>query len=78
MSPTSLVTKKEYNTLLKRQEKIEHDFVAVKRMLIAAWQEDQINPAAMKRWDKISRAIGSGKGRTFASAKDMRAWLKQL
>ena len=77
MSPTSLVTKKEYNTLLKRQEKIEHDFVVVKRMLIVVAQEDHINSAVMKRLDKISRDIDSGKGHAFASAKDMRAWLKQ-
>ena len=38
--------------------------------------EVEIKPAALARWEKISRDLDAGKGLAFFSASKMRGWLK--
>lgn len=75
---TATITKKEYTHLLKRQEKIEEELDVVKKILRAEAEEVHIKPTVLKRWERISRDLDRGKGRSFSSLKEMRGWLKSL
>lgn len=75
---TITIPKKEYEILLKRQEKIEEELGIMKRMLWIESDEGKIYPSVLKRWKKISRGLDYGKGRSFASVKEMKKWLKSL
>ena len=77
--PVSSVTKKEYRKLLRRQEKTERDIVVLKKAVqFELLDEKNINPARLKRWERISRDMDHGKGKTFSSVTAMRQWLKKL
>lgn len=72
------ITQKEYQHILRRQEKMEAEFDVVKKILAAEIQEEKIRPAVLKRWERISRDMDQGKGRAFSSVKEMRQWLRKL
>ena len=72
------ITKKEYEVLLKRQEKVEEELGIMKKALWIVSDEEKIRPSILKRWEKISRGLDRGEGRSFASAKEIKKWLKSL
>ena len=72
------ITKKEYEVLLKRQEKVEEELGIMKKVLWIVSDEEKIRPSILKRWEKISRRLDRGEGRSFTSAKEMKKWLKSL
>ena len=72
------ITKKEYEVLLKRQEKVEEELGIMKKVLWIVSDEEKIRPSILKRWEKISHRLDSGEGRSFTSAKEMKKWLKSL
>lgn len=72
------IPKKEYQILVKRQEKIEAELDMVKKILRYETDEKQIKPAVLKRWEKISRDLDKSSGRSFSSLKDMKKWLQNL
>lgn len=74
----NIITKKEYQHLVKRQEKIEEELNVMKRILWIESDEEKIRPAVLKRWEKISRDMDRGKGRVFTSVSEMKKWLENL
>ena len=41
-------------------------------------EEENIRPVVLRRWEKISRDLDRGRGRSFDSAKEVKKWLKHL
>lgn len=74
---TVTIPKKEYQDIASRQIFLEKEVAILKRVVLKS-EEDFIEPAALRRWEKISRAMDGGGGRSFASAKEMKRWLKEL
>lgn len=72
------ITQKEYQNLVKRQEKVEEDLNIMKKILWIESKEDQIKPSVLKKWEKISRDMDLGRGRSFTSVSEMKKWLKNL
>lgn len=75
---TLTIPKKEYRHLLRRQVKIEEDIRVVKEVLRNEINGENIQPATLKRWERISSDLDAGKGRIFSSLRDMRLWLRNL
>jgi len=73
-----MIPKKEYRHLLRRQEKIEEDLRIVKEMLRNEINGENIRPAILKRWERISSDLDAGKGRAFPSLRMMQTWLRNL
>lgn len=73
-----LITQKEYKNLLQRQERVEREVNRLKAIVRTEDVEAHIKPEVLKRWERISRDIDSGKGRVFSSVDEMRKWLKKL
>lgn len=73
---TIVIPKKEYLNLMRRQMRIEKELCVLRKVLQAEIGEERIRPAALKRWDRISRDLDRGKGRSFASVREMRAGLQ--
>lgn len=76
--PTVVISKKEYKELLQRQEKIEGDLRVLKEIVRSDVDESRIRPAVLKKWERISRDLDRGKGRSFASMKEMKSWLARV
>ena len=74
---TVTIPKKEYQGIANRQIFLEKEIAILKRFVLK-YEEDFIEPAALRRWEKISRTMDRGGGRPFASAKEMKRWLKKL
>lgn len=73
------IHKKEYEALVRRQRKVEEELNIVKFLLKREIDEEQIKPSALKRWERISRDMDSGKtGHVFYSFQEMRKWLRDL
>lgn len=72
------ITQKEYQNLVKRQEKVEEDLNIMKKILWIESKEEQIKPSVLKKWEKISHDMDLGKGRSFTSVSEMKKWLKNL
>ncbi len=75
---TITIQKKEYEMLLKRQKTVEHELDIVRQLLTNEQGDDRINAKMLKHWDAISRNVEAGKGRSFASVREVRAWLKKV
>ena len=72
-----IVTQTEYRKLIRRQERVEKDLSLLKEV-VRREAEEWINPAMLKRWERISHDLDQGKGRRFSSLGEMRRWLKNL
>jgi hypothetical protein len=68
---------KIYQTLLKRQEKVEEELGAIRKIIRSEW-DGLIRPQALKRWERISRDLDKGSGRSFTSLAEMKKWLRKL
>ena len=75
---TIIIPKKEYYTLVNRQERMEEELVVLKTMVRAEIDEGYIRPSILRRWERISRDLDRGKGRVFKSAREMHEWLKKI
>lgn len=74
---TVTISKKEYETLMRRQRKVEEELDVVKSLLKQEIIEEQIKPSVLKRWERISRDMDIGViGHVFRSVQDMKTWLK--
>lgn len=73
----TVIAQKEYKNLLKRQEKVEAELDFLKKMVLTD-EEKFIKPSALKKWDRISHDIDSGKGRIFNSITEMKNWQKKF
>ena len=69
---------REYKNLLRRQEKIEKELGVVKEILRRETNDEQIRPSVLRRWERMSRQLDSGRGRSFSSITEMKKWLKSL
>ena len=68
---------KEYQAIIQKQSLIEKELAFLKKSFLE-FDEINIRPFAMRRWERISRNIDKGNGRSFTSAKKMKEWLKNL
>ena len=73
---TITIPKKEYEELLRRQEKTEKELGILKNIVESEMGETEIYPSVLKRWERISCTMDQGKGRSFSSIKEMKRWLK--
>ena len=71
------ITQIEYKKLVQRQERVEKELYTLKEA-VRREIEEPINPSMTRRWERISRDLDDGKGRTFSSVKKMDEWLKDL
>ena len=74
---TITIPKKEYENITQRQIILERELAFLKRVILET-EESFIRPAVLRRWERISRALDRGSGRSFSSIKEMRRWLKEL
>ena len=72
------ITQKDYQRLLRRQDKVEAELNLVKKVVHEQVEEERIYPKILKRWERISRDLDRGKGRSFSSLFEMKRWLKNL
>lgn len=75
---TITIPKKDYTTLVRRQQKVERELDVLKKIVQHEIREEQIHPSIAKRWERISSDLDRDKGRSFSSVKEMKKWLKQL
>ena len=73
----AVATQNKYTEVLRRQEKLEREFNMLKKAVLET-DETNINPATLKRWERISKDLDNGKGRQFSSLRDMKKWLARL
>lgn len=69
---------KEIKTIFSRQEKMEKELGTLKEVVRIALIEEQVRPSVLKRWERISLDLDNGRGRVFASAREMGKWLKTI
>jgi len=74
----SMITSQEYKHLVRRQERIERELGVLREVVKQEAGEALIRPAVLRRWERISRDLDRGKGKTFSSPAEMQQWLKQL
>ncbi len=72
------IPKKTYQNLIRRQSQIEKELTILRKIVRAEVVEERVRPAIIKRWDRISRDLDQGKGRSFTSLREMDAWLRKL
>lgn len=75
---TIILPRQTYKTILKRQERTEKELETIKALVKMQAEDFSIRPAALKRWERISRNIDGGKGHSFTSVEEMRKWLLRL
>ncbi|PIV31824.1 hypothetical protein COS33_01140 [Candidatus Wolfebacteria bacterium CG02_land_8_20_14_3_00_37_12] len=74
---TITISKKEYQDITCRQAFFEEELNFLKKIVLET-EENFIQPAVLRRWERISSAVDCGKGQSFVSVKDMKRWLKKL
>ena len=72
------ITSQEYKYLVRRQERMERELGILREVVKQEVEERRIRPSVLKRWERISRDLDNGKGRSFSSLKEMNRWLKNL
>ncbi len=70
--------KKQYETLIRRQERVERELALLREVVKEQAEDDLIRSPVLKKWERISRDLDRGRGRSFASLKEMKAWLRAL
>lgn len=74
---TITIPKKEYQNIIQRQSFIEKEMAFLRKTLFEL-DEVNIKPSVLRRWERISRELDRGQGRSFSSFKGMKEWLKRL
>jgi len=74
---TITIPKKEYQNIIQRQTLLEKEMSFLRKTL---FEMDKINikPSVLRRWERISRELDSGQGRSFSSFRGMKEWLRNL
>lgn len=73
------ITQQQYKNLVERQEEVEREINVLKNVMRqTVTEEDLINPVMLQKWEKISRNLDKGRGRSFSSLQKMRKWLSDL
>jgi hypothetical protein len=74
---TITIPKKEYQNIIQRQSLLEKEMSFLRKIL---FEMDEINikPSVLRRWERISRELDSGQGRSFSSFREMKGWLRNL
>ncbi len=74
---TITIPKKEYQNIIQRQSLLEKEMSFLRKTL---FEMDEINikPSVLRRWERISREIDRGQGRSFSSFGVMKEWLRNL
>lgn len=75
---TVTLPKKEYKILVRRQEQVERELAILKEIVKEQAEDDLVRPSVLKKWERISRDLDSGKGRVFKSQREVKAWFKNL
>jgi hypothetical protein len=75
---TITIPKTEYQKIIRRQSQIEKELLILRKIVWAEVSEERIRPVVLKRWECISQGLDQGKGRSFASLKEMKVWLRKL
>ena len=68
---------KKYSSLAARQDRIETELKRIQKILDEQ-DEGRIKPAALRRWERMSKDLDKGKGYRFSSLAEMRRWLNKL
>jgi len=74
---TVTITKKEYQHLVKRQEKIETQLSSLFR-IVQEELADEVTDEYRKKLDRWSEKIDKGAGRRFSNAQEMKKYLRSL
>ncbi len=74
---TITIPKREYQNIVQRQLLLEKEILFIKKGLLQS-DEVLIRPAILKRWERISRELDKGNGRSFNSPKEMKRWLRAI
>ena len=69
---------KGYKEILRRQNKLEKAFEAMKKIVDSGFDDERIKTSTLKKWEKISREMDKGKGTFFNSPEAARKWLKMI
>ncbi|MBI4120150.1 MAG: hypothetical protein HY454_01660 [Parcubacteria group bacterium] len=77
MSSTTILDKKDYRELLRKQTNIEMEVSTLKEAVLEL-SKDEIRPAIIKRLEKQSRILDEGGGRRLRSLKELKAYLKNV
>lgn len=72
------ITQKEYTNLVRRQERVEAEIGVLKKIVRDEITGSEIKPVVLRKWERISRDLDRGKGRSFASGKAAQKWLKSI
>lgn len=74
---TSVVSQKEYRTLLERQRTTDIEIARIKKIVLEL-ARDEIKPAVAKQLEEQSRLLDQGQGKAFSSVRSFRAYLRGL
>ena len=72
------MAQKAYKEILRRQNKLEEAFEALRSIVNNEFDEHRIKPSVLKKWERISHDMDNGKGRFFNSPEEARKWLKNF
>jgi len=59
---TATISKTEYNSLLRDHQKLAIKVSHLESLVGDLAQDEEVNPAYLKKWEKISKAMDKGKG----------------
>lgn len=77
--PTITIPKREYETFIKRQARIEAELNVLKHVILDEFDETRIRPSVLKCWEKISKNMDMGVGkRSFSSWLSAKKWLASI
>jgi len=71
------IPKTEYKKILKLQKELYSQISALRKFVVEAIKEE-LNPSIIKRLEKRSRFLDSGKGKCFNSISSFRSYLRSL
>ena len=74
---TITIPKKEYQNIIQRQSLLEKEMGFLRKTLFEL-DEINIKPSVLRRWERISRELDRGQGRSFSSFRGMKEWLRNL
>ncbi|MDP3052757.1 MAG: hypothetical protein Q8N22_02245 [bacterium] len=74
---TITIPKKEYQNIIQRQSLLEKEMGFLRKTLFEL-DEINIKPSVLRRWERISRELDRGHGRSFSSFSEMKGWLRNL
>lgn len=74
---TITIPKKEYQSIIQKQLLFEKEITFLKKSIFE-FNEVNIFPDVLQRWERISQDIDNKKGHSFSSVGNMKKWLKNI